>query len=676
MQQFQSVGRPTMGEFAKQRRHMVEHHIAARGVRSPLVLEAMGMVPREEFLPSRLREYAYEDTPLPIGEAQTISQPYIVAFMIEALGLSGGEKVLEIGAGSGYAAAILSRIAGEVFTVERIGELAANAAERLADLGYHNVHVLHADGTRGWPEHAPYHAIIVAAGGPEVPKSLKQQLAVGGRLVIPVGSDPRIQELVRVTRVSENEFKTEDIADVRFVPLLGEEGWAETKPKRAAKTARGISGEQDLVAALCEHSEPFGSIDLANFQPVLDRIGDARVVLIGEATHGTSEFYRMREQITRALITKKGFTFVAIEGDWPDAARIDHYVRHFEYEPSEWTAFARFPTWMWRNKEVREFVEWLRAENADREPRDRTAFHGLDLYSLHNSIREVLEYLDDVDPHAAQVARERYGCLTPWQSDPATYGRAALTGRYRSCEKEVASMLAGMLTKRREYALLDGERYFDAVQNARLVTNAERYYRVMYYGSRASWNLRDSHMFETLKSLIAFYGPSSKAVVWAHNSHVGDASATEMSIRGEYNIGQLCRREFKDRAYLLGFGTDRGTVAAASDWGGPMQIMSVKPAIAQSYERQFHAATRELGESKFFLPMRGRVSLQEVLKRPHLERAIGVIYRPDTEIASHYFQAVLPRQFDEYVWFDETQAVSPFATADIEGMPDTYPFGL
>ena len=665
-----------MSDFQKQRAYMVEHHIASRGVRSPLVIEAMRTVPREEFLPSDLREYAYEDTPLPIGETQTISQPYIVAFMTEALGLSGGEKVLEIGAGSGYAAAVLSRIAGEVYTVERIGELAAKASERLSDLGYRNVHVLHADGTRGWAEHAPYDAIIVAAGGPDVPKSLKQQLAVGGRLVIPVGSDPRIQELVRVTRVSEDDFKTEDIADVRFVPLLGEEGWAEPKTRWRTKPARDRSGEQDLLNTVSEHAECFGSVDRADLNPLLSRIGDARVVLIGEATHGTSEFYRMRELITRALITKKGFTFVAIEGDWPDAARIDHYVRHFEYQPSEWTAFARFPTWMWRNNEVRTFVEWLRRENADRAPSERAAFHGLDLYSLHNSIREVLDYLDDVDPHAANVARERYGCLTPWQSDPATYGRAALTGRYRSCEKEVSSMLAGILTKRREYALRDGERYFDAVQNARLVINAERYYRVMYYGSRASWNLRDSHMFETLKSLLAFYGSHSKAVVWAHNSHTGDASATEMSARGEHNLGQLCRREFEDRAYLIGFGTDRGTVAAASDWDGPMRIMSVRPAIEQSYERRLHIVSQDIDESKFFLPMRNRAPLQEVLERPRLERAIGVIYRPDTELASHYFQAVLPRQFDEYIWFDETRAVTPFATADVEGMPDTYPFGL
>ena len=661
-----------MSNFAKLRAHMVKHHIESRGVRSPLVLEAMGTVPREEFLPLHLREYAYEDTPLPIGEEQTISQPYIVAFMTEALGLSGGERVLEIGAGSGYAAAILSRIAGEVYTVERIGELAARASEKLSDLGYKNVHLLHGDGTRGWEEHAPYDAIIVAAGGPKVPTSLKTQLAIGGRLVTPVGADPKVQELVRVTRLSEDEFKTEDIADVRFVPLLGEEGWAETRPRERAPRGQKAA----LIEAAREHAEPFASVDLADLGPILERVGDARVVLIGEATHGTAEFYRMREQITRALITKKQFSFVAIEGDWPDAARIDRYVRHFEYQPSEWTAFARFPTWMWRNEEVRSFVEWLRSHNADAGPRHRAAFHGLDLYSLHNSIRAVLDYLDDVDPHAAQIARERYGCLTPWQSDPATYGRAALTGRYRSCEKEVASMLAGILARRREYALSDGERYFDAVQNARLVTNAERYYRIMYYGSRASWNLRDSHMFETLNALLYFYGKDSKAVVWAHNSHVGDASATEMAIRGEHNIGQLCRQAFGERAYLIGFGTDRGTVAAASDWDEPMQIMAVRQAHKQSYERQFHVVTEELGESSYVVPMKAHATLQEALRKPLLERAIGVIYRPETELASHYFQAILPRQFDEYIWFDETNAVTPLTTTDVAGMPETYPFGL
>ncbi len=358
-----------MPDFGEERRYMVEHHIEARGVRSPLVLNAMRTVPREEFLPAHLRDDAYEDTPLPIGEGQTISQPYIVAFMVEALGLEGGETVLEIGAGSGYAAAILSRIASDVYTVERIGELAQKAASRLEDLHYDNVHVLHADGTRGWPDHAPYDAIIVAAGGPEIPKSLKQQLKIGGRLVIPVGGDPRAQELIRVTRMSEDDYKTEDIADVRFVPLLGEEGWAGEVDKRAARASRSTRThgvDPKLVDAIGASVEPFRSIDFVDLKPLLARISDARIVLIGEATHGTSEFYEMRAQISRGLITEKGFNFVAIEGDWPDAARIDHYVRHSEVPASEWTAFARFPQWMWRNDEVRTFVDLLREYNGTR----------------------------------------------------------------------------------------------------------------------------------------------------------------------------------------------------------------------------------------------------------------------------------------------------------------------
>jgi protein-L-isoaspartate(D-aspartate) O-methyltransferase len=662
--------------FAKLRDGMVDLQIARRGVRSRLVLDAMRTVPREAFLPEPLREFAYEDAPLPIAEGQTISQPYIVALMTDALALEGGEKVLEIGTGSGYAAAVLSRIARNVYTVERIGQLAEKAAAVLAKLGYSNVHVLHADGTRGWPDHAPYDAIVVAAGGPEVPESLKTQLKIGGRLVIPVGADRRVQELLRVIRVSEDQYKTEDIADVRFVPLVGEEGWTpeEGRPQPAQYRSTVKMAEGTLTKAIAASCEKFEAIDSAELEPLLRRIGDARVVLLGEATHGSSEFYRMRERISRELIERKGFSFIAIEGDWPDAARIDHYVRHAETPPSEWTAFARFPTWMWRNQEVRNFVDWLRARNADVEADKRVAFHGLDLYSLFNSIRSVLNYLDDVDPRTARVARQRYGCLTPWQSDPATYGHAALTRNYQTCEREVVSMLTDLMQKRRAYAEHDGERFLDAVQNARLIANAERYYRIMYYGSRASWNLRDSHMFETLQTLLNFHGPESKVIVWAHNSHVGDSNATEMATRGEYNIGHLCRQEFGNAAYSIGFGTDHGTVAAASDWDGPMEVKVVRPSVPESYERLCH----EAGAPRFLLHLRNPIltELAEGLLKPRLERAIGVIYRPETELQSHYFQALLSHQFDEYIWFDETSAVAPLKTEEIEGLPDTYPFGL
>ena len=665
-------------DFSSLRKQMVERHIAARGVRDELVLDAMRKVPRELFLPDNLREFAYEDAPLPIAGEQTISQPYIVAFMAEALMLSGDEKVLEIGAGSGYAAAVLSEIAADVYTVERLGPLAEHAATLLAELSYDNVHVLHGDGTKGWPEHAPYDAIVVAAGGPQVPDALKRQLKIGGRLVIPIGVDQRSQELVRVIRVSKDEYRSEDIADVRFVPLIGEEGWAASgggRSVRAHRASRPVSSDEEiLVRDLADAADSFPSIEAADLDPLMNRIGSARIVLLGEATHGTSEFYRMRARITRDLIVRKDFRFVAIEADWPDAARVDHYVRHFEYPPSEWTAFARFPTWMWRNVEVRDFVRWLRKHNGTVARDKRVAFHGLDLYSLYDSIRSVLSYLDEVDPESARVARERYGCLTPWQHDPATYGHAALTGSYPRCESDVVRALTELLAKRQAYAEHDGERFLDAEQNARLIANAERYYRIMYYGSRASWNLRDSHMFEALKNLLAFHGPDSKAIVWAHNSHVGNAEATEMAARGEHNLGQLCRKTFGAQAYLVGFGTHSGTVAAASDWNGPMEVKAVRPALPNSYEQLCHAT----GLARFMFGIRNRTDLcgPTGLARQRLERAIGVIYRPETERASHYFQASLPQQFDEYIWFDDSRAVTPLETAATMGLPDTYPFGV
>ena len=661
-----------MTDRTAERATMVERQLAARGVSDPRVLEAMREVPREAFIAGELAEFAYEDAPLPIEAEQTISQPYIVAVMAEALELRPSDRVLEVGAGSGYAAAVLSRVAADVYTIERHQELADAAARRLRELGYANVHVRHGDGTLGWPEHAPYDAIVVAAGGPDAPPALLEQLAVGGRLMIPIGPTPREQELVRIRRVGAAEYQREQLGAVRFVPLIGAGGWQEP----AIAVVKPPRSRPELLAKLVhETAEPIGDIDGDAVDAFLDRVGSAKVVLIGEATHGTSEFYRFRARLTRELILRRGFTVVAVEADWPDAAQVDHYVRHLERPVAPETAFTRFPTWMWRNQEVASFVEWLRAHNADvKDPARRVGFSGLDLYSLYTSLAAVLRYLDDVDPAAAKVARARYGCLTPWQHDPAAYGRAVVTQGYRACETQVIANLRALLDKRLDYQHHDGERFLDALQNARVVANAERYYRAMYYGSRESWNLRDQHMFETLQILLAFRGPDTKAVVWEHNSHVGNAGATEMGARGELNVGQLARERYGDAAYLVGFGTDHGTVAAATDWDGPMEVKRVRPAHAESYERVCH----ESGVPAFALALRAprRDAVREELAPPRLERAIGVIYRPETELASHYFQAVLPEQFDEYVWFDDTRAVTPLGQIETHGMPDTYPFGL
>ena len=657
-----------MADPSTARRQMVAHQIVERGVRSDPVARAMREVPREAFMKEELREFAYSDSPLPIGEGQTISQPYIVAYMAEALELEGGERVLEVGTGSGYAAAVLSRIAAEVYTIERHESLANEAQAALTRLGYSNVHVVVGDGTKGLPAAAPYDAIVVAAGGPQVPVALREQLAIGGRLVMPIGDTPREQRLVRVRRTREEEYEEEDLLPVRFVPLIGEQGWEEEAP-RARRVARAPARLPELIA---QAAEPFSSIADARLEPLLERIGGARVVLLGEATHGTSEFYRMRARITQELVERKGFSIVAVEADWPDAARIDHYVRHRETPPAEWKAFTRFPEWMWRNTDVQAFVDWLHRYNMNRPYADRVGFFGLDVYSLSTSIQAVLAYLDDVDPAAARVARERYGCLTPWEADPATYGRMALSGRYRECERDVTSMLTDLLRKRLQYSERDGERYFDATQNARVVADAERYYRIMYYGSAESWNLRDRHMYDTLEALLQAGGSRAKAVVWEHNSHIGDARYTEMSSRGELNIGQLVREAYGNECYLIGFGTDSGTVAAADDWDGPMRVKEVRGSHAESYERQCH----ESGVASFLLALGPERELRRRLTEPRLERAIGVIYRPQTELASHYFQAVLPRQFDEYCWFDRTSAVRPLNTERLKGMPETYPFGV
>jgi len=645
-----------------------------RGIKDQRVLEAMKTVPREAFVRPDQAEFAYDDRPLQIEEGQTISQPYIVALMTEAMQLKPEDTVLEIGTGSGYAAAVLSRIVKKVFTVERHRALANLAQEQLAKQGYNNVTVLCGDGTLGWEEHSPFDAIAVTAGAPSVPQALVGQLATGGRLVIPAGSGLHLQQLLRITRTSQDETETEKLGDVRFVPLIGEQGWRDKEDRTNAAFREEASEPHWLSEQIGKEAITIPSIETADLDGLMRRIGNARLVLLGEATHGSAEFYEMRARITRELIEKKGFQFVAVEADWPDAAQVDHYVRETRTEPTEEPTFKRFPTWMWANRQVLEFVQWLRGHNRQVSSADKVAgFYGLDLYSLHSSINAIIGYLEQVDEETADLARTRYGCLTPWERDPITYGRIALSTKHENCEQDVVAMLNTLMQKRLEYSLHDGRKFLDAVSNARLVKDAERYYRSMYEGSVKSWNLRDQHMFDTLQYLLDFHGPDSKAVVWAHNSHLGNAEATEMGNRGEINVGSLCRRHFGDSAYLIGFGTHQGTVAAAADWGAPMEIKSIVPSAPGSIERLCH----ETGHQAFFLPLRhGSRELVTNLQQPRLERAIGVIYRPETEMASHYFNASVAKQFDEYIWIDETRAVDALESEAVPGMPETFPFGL
>jgi erythromycin esterase-like protein len=418
-----------------------------------------------------------------------------------------------------------------------------------------------------------------------------------------------------------------------------------------------------------------------DYDSLFELIGNARFVLLGEASHGTHEFYFERAEITKRLIVEKGFTVIAIEADWPDAYRVNRYTRGEGDDANANEAlsgFRRFPTWMWRNTVVVEFVEWLRDFNQHVDPkRAPVGFYGMDLYSLHASIDAVLNYLRKVDPNAAARAKQRYSCFDHFNREPQEYGYAATAGLIESCENEVVAQLVDLQRHAAEFLSRDGQRgrdeLFFAEQNARLVKNAEQYYRSMFRGRASSWNLRDLHMVETIEALVSHLNGSRqpKAIVWAHNSHLGDARATDMRARGELNVGQLIRERFGKESVLIGFTTHHGTVTAASDWGEVAERKHVRPALRGSYEELFH----DVALPRFLIDPRK----VDILREQRLERAIGVIYRPETERLSHYFNARLAEQFDAVIHIDETRAVEPLERTSVweEGeLPETYPFAV
>ncbi|MBE7494921.1 MAG: erythromycin esterase family protein [Verrucomicrobiaceae bacterium] len=440
-------------------------------------------------------------------------------------------------------------------------------------------------------------------------------------------------------------------------------------------------------AVIRSAAHPLRQGETGDYTPLLDFIGEARFVLLGESSHGTHEFYRERAQITKRLITERGFNAVAVEADFPDAQRVNHFVRNVGGDlqaVDSLAGFRRFPAWMWRNADVLDFVGWLRAHNDHvRDPNAKTGFYGLDLYSLHTSMNAVLDYLDKVDPTAAKRARERYSCFNCFGGDAQRYGLEVAMGHGSSCEDEVVSQFVELFSRSAELARLNGrvaaDDFFNAEQNARLVKNAEQYYRTMYRSDVSSWNLRDSHMTETLFELEAhlstLYRQVPKIVVWEHNSHIGDARATDMNRRGEWNLGQLVRQSRGDASVLVGFTTAYGSVTASCDWGGDAGRKRVRPPLRGSIEAVFH----HTGIPRFLLLLREDKRVRSVLHEPLLERAIGVIYRPETERSSHYFHSRLADQFDAVIHIDETRAVEPLERSSLweaGEAPETFPSGV
>ena len=455
---------------------------------------------------------------------------------------------------------------------------------------------------------------------------------------------------------------------------MGAIGRALIAARRRAQTGGQEPDTQiaDLVGTAAEPLPPIADEGFARF---VDRYADAKVVLLGEATHGTDEFYRARTAITERLVREHGFSIVAVEADWPDAARIDAYIRNRAPLPPATTPFHRFPVWMWRNRAVLDLIDQLRAFN-DRtaDPDHKVGFVGLDLYSLPSSMDAVVKFVARYDPEGLAEVRARYGCLAPWAEDPDnpdTFGELARTSALDSCAEEVASVIEDILKARMEHIGASDRAFHDALGNARVVAASAAYHQAMLEGSAASWNARDTHMADTLKAVLEARGPEAKAVVWAHNSHIGDARATGMGRGGELNLGQLAREAWGERAVLIGFGTDRGTVTAAAEWDGPPETMDVTPSLPESWG----GLMREVTPDRFHLDLRALPEdLRDALSDRRIERFIGVVYLRETELFSHYIETALAQEYDGYVWIGETQAVEPLTMAEMQALPPEHPF--
>jgi erythromycin esterase-like protein/predicted phosphoribosyltransferase len=630
--------------------------------------------------------------PVAYEVARALAAPLDV-FVVRKLGVPGHEE-LAMGAVASGGVRVLNRQ-----TVEHLGisdrmidQVTAKEQKELA-----RREALYRDG-RPLPEVRGKTVILVddglatGASMQAAVEALRQQGPARIVVAVPVAAAQTCEELRKLADEVICAFTPEPLYAVgawyidfsqtgdEEVRILLSDSHGNPKPRAEAAPRKQDPLSQALRAS---HALTGSSGD---YDPLLARIAEARFALLGEASHGTREFYQERAEITKRLITEKGFNAIAVEADWPDAYRVNRYVRGLGNDADAAEAlsdFRRFPSWMWRNTAIVDLVEWLRAHNDALEAKERkVGFYGLDLYSLHASMKAVLSYLEKLDPDAATRARQRYACFDRFGDDAQVYGFMTRLNLSKTCEAEVVEQLVEMRRQAAEQARRDGKRdpdeQFQAEQNARLVKNAEGYYRSMYLEEVSSWNLRDRHMMETLQALdfhLGRAGAPAKIAVWAHNSHLGDARATDMGRRGELNIGQLAREAFGAQAVLVGFTTHHGTVTAASDWGEAAERKQVRPALPGSYEEAFHRA----GNPRFLLIWDDvEFSLRKAIE-PRLERAIGVIYRPGTERQSHYFQCRITEQFDMVLHFDETRALEPLEYTALweEGeVPETYPFAV
>lgn len=627
--------------------------------------------------------------------AKKLGQPLDV-LIVRKLGIPGHEEVA-MGALASDGVQILNE---DLIARMHLAEEDVNAVIQQETMELSRREKIYRDG-RAHPEIAQRTVIIVDDGiatGSTMSAAiqlLRQQNAAKIIVAVPVAP----QDTARRLREEADEVVT--VLEPDFFLSVGQ--WYEDFPQTTDEEVQDLLTDQSPVTQpdrklipafisnkntlhrIRQHAKPLtGAAE--DFDELLEMIGESSVVLLGEATHGTHEFYRIRAQITKRLILEKGFTAIAAEADWPDAYRVNRFVRGEAGDPTGADAlsgFSRFPSWMWRNADVLDFIGWLKDHNESVHSLDhQVGFYGLDIYSLHKSMHEVITYLEARDPAEAAKARILYGCIERYGRDPQNYGLLARSGVGENCRADVIQQLMNLRAKELEYLSHNGhtaaDEFFFAEQNARIVRNAEQYYREMFSSNAASWNLRDKHMMETLVELIAHLQSqtgSAKVAVWAHNSHLGDARATDMSRRGELNIGQLARKAFPYQSKLIGFTTYAGTVTAASGWHLPPERKRVQPGMEGSYEHLFH----QVGTPNFWLNLSDGNPAAEALREPRLERAIGVVYLPETERHSHYLEARLSDQFDAVLHYDLTRAVEPLEHSpkwSVDEAAETFPVGL
>lgn len=655
-----------MTEYDQRRWILVERQLAGRGLDDARLLNAFRAVPRERFVAPAYRARACEDCPVPDAEGGLLVAAWDQATRLAALAPGEDDRVLIAGSGGGYVAALLARLAAEVWAVEGHAHRAESARRRLGELGEDRVRIRVGEPDAGWPAFGPYDRVLVTAPTREPPRALLAQLRVGGRLVVDLPGGP-----ARFVRTGESTWAREELDVAAHAPVVPVGAFG-APPHPAALSPAVLlraAPPPGVARSLRDGVRPFTSLDDGAIDALADRLADARVVLLGESTHGTAEFYRARARITLALVDR-GFDLVALEADWSDAASLDRRVRGLLPAADAAHAFTRFPTWMWRNAEMQAFVEELRARAAlVPDPGRRPRVVGLDLFSLHRSLERVVAWLAAVDPAAAARAGAAYAALTAWEGTPAWQG-----GWRPDCAAQVAMVLDELRARAAELAAVDPEGWAETVGDARLVVAAERYHREVVENGPGAWNAREDHMLATLAEELARRGGESRAVVWAHNSHVGDALATDLARLGQHSLGELARARWGGGARLVGLGTFTGEVVAAPAWDAASEVMALTPALPSSHERVCHD-TGHVGFVAWTGPG-ARAEVLEALGAARLQRAVGVVYEPGEESTRNYLRADLAAEFDAWLWIDRTHAVRAGAGPHSHRDPETWPSGL